>query len=399
MSDRESLPSAHSPLSPSNRLWGLLLLALVTACSRNEAPRPARPPAPAARQPEPAGAPFDVSAVIRQVHFAYRPEAEGWSAGHSTYTVRASTEGLTLTPFQQTSVREPRAPREARKLREARTSPALEGAPLTLGPARLTRGDSAPGSTRKALGRVEEDGHLALARGDFTEHLRNDEDGVEQSWSFDKAPSGQGDLLVRVPVKGLAYTGVTDGGLHFADARTGLGFRYGHATWVDAEGRKTALRAGYAQGHIQLRVPAALLDASAYPAVLDPRIGPEFGMDNPVLQPLAAYQDYSAVAWNGTSWLVVWEDERSSSTNGSDVYGTRVSSAGEVLDPAGLPINTQPLYQGGVAIASDGTDWFVIWSSDSGTGTGGTGSDVLGTRVSATGQVQNPAGLPISNGI
>lgn len=42
-------------------------------------------------------APFDVGAVMRQVHFAYTPEGQGWHGGHSTYAVRASAGGLTLT--------------------------------------------------------------------------------------------------------------------------------------------------------------------------------------------------------------------------------------------------------------------------------------------------------------
>src|SRR5262245_42680362 len=36
---------------------------------------------------------FDVGKVIRQVHFAYRPDGAGFSAGHATYGVRTDGAG------------------------------------------------------------------------------------------------------------------------------------------------------------------------------------------------------------------------------------------------------------------------------------------------------------------
>ena len=45
--------------------------------------------------------------------------------------------------------------------------------------------------------------------------------------------AGEGDLLLRVPVKGLRFAGETAQGVHFADA-SGLGVRYSHAAWTDA---------------------------------------------------------------------------------------------------------------------------------------------------------------------
>src|SRR5947208_422328 len=85
----------------ANRMsWRAVLLALAlgaVACQSeregSEATAGARPGR------EPVSAPFDVGAVIRRVHFAYRPVEGAWSGEHSTYAVRASTEGLTLTPI------------------------------------------------------------------------------------------------------------------------------------------------------------------------------------------------------------------------------------------------------------------------------------------------------------
>jgi hypothetical protein len=41
------------------------------------------------------------------------------------------------------------------------------------------------------------------------------------------------------------------------------------------------------------------------------------------------------VAFDGTNYLVAWEDERSGS---QDIYGARVTRGGVVLDPAGFLI-------------------------------------------------------------
>ncbi len=43
-----------------------------------------------------------MEAVIRQVHFAYRAEEDGWRGGHATYDVKATAEGLILTPVRYT---------------------------------------------------------------------------------------------------------------------------------------------------------------------------------------------------------------------------------------------------------------------------------------------------------
>ncbi|HEX8698372.1 MAG TPA: Ig-like domain-containing protein, partial [Myxococcaceae bacterium] len=368
------LPSPSQSSRLLKRSWGLLLLGLLTACSQSGTPKAASPSeVPSPQKPEVAGkvrAPFDVDAVIQQVRFAYRAEGAGWRAGYSTYEVQVGAESLSLTPIHQ----------------GAPQGQVVKGTPLTLGPALLTRGEQSLG-TGQAQARVEEDGHLALVRGELVEHLRNGEQGVEQSWSFERAPAGQGDVLVRIPVQSLSYRGVTEGGLHFADARTGLGFRYGHATWVERSGRRTGLKAEFDQGHIRLRVPASLLESSEYPAVLDPIISPEMDVDLPVARVEPGAQRTPAIAFNGTLFLVVWEDAR---LGGTIIYGARVSATGQVLDLAGLRLSTGSDSQARPAVASNGADFFVVWEDLR------SSWDIYGARVTGSGQVLSSPEIPIS---
>jgi hypothetical protein len=168
-------------------------------------------------------------------------------------------------------------------------------------------------------------------------------------------------------------------------------------------------------------------------------IANEFLLDtNVIYVPNTAYDPTTwspSVAFDGTNYLVVWQDWR----NGTDIYGTRVSQSGEVIDPAGIPITnatTARFNPALPAIAFDGNNYLVVWSpgfctrvnpagvvldtngirlgSDDGRrslafdGTnylvvwsrGLTGScDIYGARVSQAGVVLDPNGFPISSAV
>lgn len=367
-------------------LTSVLVIGWGTGCQDEEVHLP---DTRQARESNTEAAPFDVEAVIRQVHFAYRAEEDGWRGGHATYDVKARPEGLVLTPVRYTrSAERPVLTLQARELEALEElAPALEaerGTPLILGASRVTRGSTRLSSSQPR-GQVEADGHLAWVHGALTEHLRNSEQGVEQSWSFDTAPSGQGELWVRIPVQGLVHTGTSASGLHFADARTGLGFSYGHGTWVDARGQRTAVPAEFAEGAIHLRVPEQVLTASAYPAVLDPVISPELIIDGRLVPADVTTRTHPVLAFNGTNYLLVWRSLRGGLY---DMYATLVSSTGTVLDPEGIPVSNGPGDAATPQVATNGTDFFVVWNDNR-----DTTWLIYGTLVKATGEVVNPGGI------
>ncbi|WP_223639439.1 Ig-like domain-containing protein [Corallococcus sp. EGB] len=281
---------------------------------------------------------------------------------------------------------------------------------------------------------MERTGHLTLVRDGVVEHLRNTEDGLQQEWVFSSAPRGSGELVMTLPAKGLTYVGATDKGLHFKDEQTGLGVRYGHAAWVEASGRSTPVLARYVAGALQLRVPEEVVSSSVFPATVAPVISPEFGMDQPVPGRQTSLHEKPAVASNGADSLVVWEDFREGIMQ---VYGTRVSSSGAVLDSLGLDISRGARSVSDVSVASNGADYLVAWTertesttramaarvtgggglpdtapfiltqqnsyspavTSNGTayfvtwiGTGG----VFGSRVTSAGEVEDPMGIAIS---
>jgi hypothetical protein len=321
---------------------------------------PAAPRAPAAQAQ--VSAPFDLGGVMKQVHFAYRPEGAGWIGGHQTYEVRASAAGFGFTPVAAATIMQ---------------------APAAFETTSFTRGDERRAASQ-GVGRVEPDGHLAIQRGEVIEHLRNDEDGVEQSFELAQRPAGSGDFVVSVRVSGEVYAGQTAGGHHFTDAATGLGVRYGVATWVDASGERTPLAVRWTGEELAITVPEATLEGAVYPAVIDPTVSSEIAIDAPLQQAAPLAQITPAVAFDGSNYLVVWNDQRLA--NGTTIVeAARVTAAGALLDPGGIFISSKQVVSGmQPKVDYDGTNFFVVWNGN---------TQVFGARIAPTGVVLDPSGI------
>ena len=288
---------------------------------------------------EMASTPFDLSAVVRQVESAFRPDGRAYVAFGDAHEIRAL------------------AGKNAFVAVHCDEAACIE-ASFEFETAAIERGTEVIRGVA-AQARVGDHGELVIEREGFEERLVNEASGVEQSWTFPRAPSGQGDLLVEVSVEGHEFAGVTAGGLHFVDPATGVGVRYGHATWIDAVGARHELPAHWDGARIELRVPAELVETSPYPAVLDPVVSPEFGIDAPARGPATRHQAAPAVAFNGTHYQVVWTDLRAGNI---DIYTTRVDANGVVLDHGGLAVASGFRLKSAPAIASDGGQFLVVWS-------------------------------------
>jgi len=99
-------------------------------------------------------------------------------------------------------------------------------------------------------------------------------------------------------------------------------------------------------------------------------------------------QWYPAVAFDGANFLVVWQDGRGGS---SDIYGARVTAEGAVLDSSGIAVSTAANDQAAPAVAFDGTDFLVVWQDGR-----GSSYDIYGARVTAEGAVLDSSGIAVS---
>ena len=100
-------------------------------------------------------------------------------------------------------------------------------------------------------------------------------------------------------------------------------------------------------------------------------------------------QEFPAIACDGTNCLVTWQDMRFGGY--LDIYGARVTPSGSVLDPGGVAISTAAYSQYYPAVAFDGTNYLVAWQ-DYRT----TDFDIFASRVTLAGLVLDPDGLPIA---
>lgn len=95
------------------------------------------------------------------------------------------------------------------------------------------------------------------------------------------------------------------------------------------------------------------------------------------------------IAFDGNNYLVVWCEEKINPEN-RDIIGTRISPEGEILDPAGINISAAPEDQFLPSITFGGAYYFISWCDLRDT-------TIKGTRVNTSGEVQDSLGIIISS--
>ena len=106
------------------------------------------------------------------------------------------------------------------------------------------------------------------------------------------------------------------------------------------------------------------------------------------------HQEVPQIYFSGGNFLVVWHDFRNGKD--ADVYGTRITPEGKVLDPDGIPIAVRNHNQNFPVLCGNGQDFLVAWREIR----YGQTYDLMATRIeSKTGKVLDENALRIADDV
>jgi hypothetical protein len=183
---------------------------------------------------------------------------------------------------------------------------------------------------------------------------------------------GTGDLVVRAAVSGAAGRALaTDDGRGVRIGLTdGGSVRMGEVVVRDATGavlhRAPPTLEG---GSVELRVPARALDGARYPLTVDPTVNPTIPLtgDGTNVNP--------SLATDGSDYLVVWQ-EIAGSPASWDIYAIGIGPNGGTTPV--IPVATSSKNETVPDVAWNGSTFLVVWELQFGT----TDTDIQGRRVS-----------------
>lgn len=130
-------------------------------------------------------------------------------------------------------------------------------------------------------------------------------------------------------------------------------------------------------------------------------VSDELDLSIPVYGPRPYDELTPALASDGTNFLLVWSDDRSSTErteSGRSLLAARVAPDGTVLDPVPLTVADGPGDESVPAVTFDGTNYVVVWADDAGFyGPPRPASDIRAARISPDGEVLDPGGFVVSS--
>jgi hypothetical protein len=106
-----------------------------------------------------------------------------------------------------------------------------------------------------------------------------------------------------------------------------------------------------------------------------------------------------AMAFGSGRYLVAWEDKRLRSTLRSDIFGARVTIGGSVMDPTGIAVRKSiPGCQSSSSVAFDGTNYMAVWRDARSASFPLLDCDIYGIRLDENGNAVDDHAFPIALG-
>lgn len=263
--------------------------------------------------------------------------------------------------------------------------PPVEGvarAELRVKLARVVRGENvlydhaAEPDTDDEMAVPEQAGGLSFWRAPgFEERYLPRGDGVEQSFLLETPPEGWGPLRFTCEVEARGLTALPArasrrGGVTFVDEAGRFAVRYGQVVVRDSGKRGVVVEPELsADGRsVSFAVPGSWLARAEYPVEVDPLVGGDFQVSSENQTGVSA----PTISAASGSFLVVWNDYRAG-VSSPQLYAAIVSQSGvlsgEFPISSGMGLPLDPRSQR-LQVASDGSNWLVVWSDDRANGPG-----------------------------
>lgn len=214
------------------------------------------------------------------------------------------------------------------------------------------------------------------------------QNGVEQCWVINARPRTSGSIVIEGLLQSPYNTTFSSGGCSFQDECGRAVIYYSPVTVIDNRGKKCQSQPEIHNNRLIIRIPKDYVESAEFPILVDPLVGPEAKV-GPAYSAALKMQENVEIAASPNGYLVVWQDTRG--TNGMDIFGCRLSAAGEVLDTEAISISTAAGDQTDPAVSWNGQQYLVVWT-DKRNGA----NHIYGSRVRTDGEVLDKQGLSLS---
>ena len=213
--------------------------------------------------------------------------------------------------------------------------------------------------------------------------------GIEQCWVINVRPRSPGGIVIEGHLRSPHKATSSLSGLSFLGERGRRVLRYGAVTVIDSRNRTFRCLPKLHRGRLTISIPASYVRSAEFPILVDPAVGPEVQI-GPTFGPAPGVQENLEVASGPGGSLAVWQDARSGAD--LDIFASRISSTGDVLDKMGVAVSVASGDQTDPAVAWNGQEYLVVWS-DKRSGP----QHIYGARVRPTGEVIDKQGLLLSS--
>lgn len=231
---------------------------------------------------------------------------------------------------------------------------------------------------------------LATSRSRWVEHVRAAATGAEYTWILAEWPTEARSLTLLTSVDGYRASIDEDHEVRFRQNDSSQELRVGPATLVDANGVQTPIEASLVEGGLAFSLTASMVESAEFPIAIDPLVEVELPLDDPLTADISNQKGEPRIAHGDGQSLIVWAEQ---TTGNARIVGVRVADSGEVLDSPPRVFSQSPGATNRAAVASDGTSFLVAWQ-DFRNAT----SDIYGIRVGPDGESLDANDFPIASG-